>query len=125
MLDEVLRLAKADSAVSIYACEHVEIDLGCDQVLAQTVVQFSGNAAALIVLDAKQARRKPAQGGRALFHDGFQSIMGPAQSILGLLALVQVISSLVLPLPRRNCGAHCADESGGTKCLHAGTEEVK
>jgi hypothetical protein len=93
MLDELLRLAKEGPIIPIGARVHIEVNFRRNQTLAQTVVQFSGNAAAFIVLNAKQPGRKPAQRDRALFHKRFEGIDGPAQRILGLLALPQVIAN--------------------------------
>lgn len=68
-IQQLLGITQALGGLGRVLCQQVKIYFGCGQKLTEAVVQFSRDAAALLVLHAKQMRGKAAKRSGALFHE--------------------------------------------------------
>jgi hypothetical protein len=90
--------------------EHVEADFGRGQILAETVMEFAGDATPLFILYTKQFHGKAVQRGGTLLDQGLQGVMRTAERIFGGFPLPQMVANFVLPATRQERAPNRADQ---------------
>jgi hypothetical protein len=94
----------------LFGGEHIKVDFGGSKVLAEAIVQFPCDSAALFILHSHQTRGKQPQCRSALLDLALKDIVSAAQGLLGGFTFAEMIANLILPLSCYKGRAHCTGE---------------